>query len=92
VKTISTSPYPLAVRRSDHGWEILCAPGPLADLFSQLAPVSEPEAISIEAQTMLVIPLTAELDNAIRQLVNSLINLRYDTGQVQLKLFSDEDI
>jgi hypothetical protein len=92
MKIISTIPYPLAVRPADHGWEILCPPGPLADLFSQLAQVAQPEAIRVEDQTMLIIPLTPTLDEALTHLINSLISLRYDTGQAQLTLSSDEDI
>lgn len=92
MKMISTTPYPLAVRLADHRWEILCPPGPLADLFSHLAPVSQPEAIVVEDQPMLIIPLTPALDEALTHLINTLIDLRYDTGQVQLTLFSDEDI
>jgi hypothetical protein len=61
-------------------------------LFSQLAPVSQPEAIVVEGQTLRIIPLTPELDSALPHRVNSLITLRYDTGQVQLNLFSDEAI
>jgi hypothetical protein len=92
VKMISTHPYPLAVRPANRGWEILCAPGPLAQLLSQLAPVAQPETVSVEGQTMLIIPLTTALDGALERLVNTLINLRYDAGRVQLELFSEEEL
>jgi len=92
VKMISRQPCSLAVRPAIHGWEVLCAPGPLAQLLGQLAPISEPETTLVDGQPMLIIPLTSALDSALENLVNTLINLRYDAGRVQLELFSEEEI
>jgi len=92
VKIISTQPCPIGVRLNSNGWEILCPPSPLGQLLSQLAQVSEPPSIRIDGQTMLQIPMTSALDEALESLVNTLIKLRYDTGRVQLELFSEEAI
>lgn len=92
VKLISTKPYPIGVCLNANGWEILCPPGPLGQLFSELAQVPEPPSTMIDGQTMLHIPMTAALDEALESLVNTLIKLRYDTGRVQLELFSEETI
>jgi hypothetical protein len=92
VKIISSEPCPIGVRLNSTGWEILCPPGPLGQLLSQLAQVSEPPSILIGDQTMLLIPMTSALDEALESLVNTLIKLRYDTGRVQLELFSEEAI
>jgi hypothetical protein len=92
VKIISTQPCPIAVRLNSNGWEILCPPGPFGQLLSQLAQVSEPPSVLVDGQTMLQIPMTSALDEALENLVNTLIKLRYDTGRVQLELFSEEAI
>lgn len=92
MKVISTHPCPLAVRLTPGGWEILCPSGPMAQLLSQLAEVSQPPSTVIDGQTIAIIPLTPALDSALESLVNTLINLRYDTGRVQLELFSEEGV
>jgi hypothetical protein len=92
VKMITRQPCSLAVRPTAHGWEVLCAPGPLAQLLSQLAPISQPDTTVVDGQPMLIIPLTSALDSALENLVNTLINLRYDAGRVQLELFGEEEI
>jgi hypothetical protein len=88
------SPY-LAVRPAERGWEIVCQPGPLDLMFRGLArnnggDFSRRE--QIDGHTMIVVPMTAGLDTALVTLIDALINLRYETGQVQLELFSSEDI
>lgn len=92
MKIISTQPSPIGIRLNSSGWEILCPPGPLGQLLCQLAQVPEPPSSLIEGQTMLQIPMTSALDEALESLVNTLIKLRYDTGRVQLELFSEEAI
>ncbi len=92
MKIISTKPCPIGVRLSSNGWEVLCPPGPLGQLLSQLAQAPEPPSTLIDGQAMLQIPMTAALDEALESLVNTLIKLRYDTGRVQLELFSQETI
>jgi hypothetical protein len=92
VKLISTKPCPIGIRLNSNGWEILCPPGSLGQLLSQLAQAPEPPSTVIDGLTMLQIPMTAALDEALESLVNTLIKLRYDTGRVQLELFSEETI
>jgi len=92
VKIISTQPCPIGVRLKPNGWQVLCPPGPLAQLLSQLAQVPDPPSTLIDVQPMLQIPMTSALDTALENLVNTLIKLRYDTGRVQLELFSEEAI
>ena len=92
VKIISTQPCPIGVKFNSNGWEILCPPGPLGQLLSQLAQVPEPPSVLIGGQMMLQIPMTSALDEALESLVNTLIKLRYDTGRVLVELFSEEAI
>ena len=84
----------LRVRPGLKKWEILCPPGELAQLFSRLSSVqagSKSEEV-VDGQPMAVIPVTSELDKEIEKLVDTLITLRYETGRVQLELFSREEI
>lgn len=92
MKVISTHPCPLAVRLTPDGWQILTPPGSMAELLSQLAQVSQLQSTLVDGQTMVIIPLTRDLDSALESLINTLINLRYDTGRVQLELFSEEAV
>ena len=93
-KVLSRLPYTLAVRRqTERGWDVLCFPGPLADLLADLAAVSRPlQTQPVDGIPLAVIPLTVELDQAIQELVDSLITLRYETEQVQLRLFDPEGV
>ena len=80
------------------GWYVICKPGALAALLADLAGEkgytctlsiraadgnSMPEA---GEQPAVAIPLTPALDAALVGLVDALIAMRYETGQVQLKL------
>jgi hypothetical protein len=65
VKMITRQPCSLAVRPTPHGWEVLCAPGPLAQLFSHLASISQPDTTVVDGKPMLIIPLTCALDSAL---------------------------
>ena len=95
---IITVPYKdadhtLAVRSGQPHWEILCSPGPLAELLRHLA--QEPGALRtelIDGQCFAIIPLTPALDAALVNLVDTLITLRYETGRVQLELFSLQEV
>ena len=93
-KVLSRLPYTLAVRRrTERGWDVLCLPGPLADLLADLAGVSRPLQVQpVGGIPLVVIPLTVELDQAIQELVDALITLRYETEQVQLRLFDPEGV
>jgi hypothetical protein len=93
-KVLSGSPYTLAVRRRmERGWDVLCLPGPLAELLADLAVVSRPlETQLVDGIPLVVVPLTVELDQAIQELVDTLITLRYETEQVQLRLFDPERV
>ena len=84
----------LTVRPGNEHWEILCPPGDLARLFTQLARTGQNSASEepVDEQAMAVIPITSALDQAIEKLVDTLIALRYETGNVQLELFSLEEI
>lgn len=87
MKTISASPQQyLAVRPGSPHWEILCTPGPLANLLHHLA--GFPGLVPVEETGLAVIPLTPELDAGLVHLVDSFIDLRYETGRVQLELFA----
>lgn len=79
-------PYILEVRPVDHGWEILCPPGPLAQLLLNVSgALTQTERRG--ANPYLVIPLTADLDRSITEIIHALIDLRYRTGQVQFELW-----
>ena len=93
-KVLARLPYTLAVRRrTERGWDVLCLPGPLAELLADLASVSHPlQTQPVDGVPLVVIPLTVELDQAIQELVDSLITLRYETEQVQLRLFDPEGV
>ena len=84
----------LTVRPGARHWEILCPPGDLARLFTRLSQASSGSANEevVNGQPMAVIPMTSELDEGIEKLVDALITLRYETGRVQLELFSTEAI
>ena len=84
----------LTVRPGNKHWEILCPPGNLARLFAQLARTGQDNADEelVGEHAMAVIPITSALDQAIENLVDTLITLRYETGNVQLELFSTEEI
>ncbi len=93
-KVLSRSPYTLAVRRrTGRGWDVLCPPGPLAELLAELGAASRPlETQEVDGTPLVVIPLTAELDQAVQELVDALITLRYETEHVQLRLFDPKGI
>lgn len=83
----------VAVRPGRPYWDILCSPGPLAELLQHLA--QEPGALRtelIDGQCFAIIPLTPALDAALVNLVDTLITLRYETGRVQLELFSLKEV
>ena len=88
-KVLARLPYTLAVRRrAERGWDVLCLPGPLAEMLADLAVASRPlQTQPVDGMPLVVIPLTAELDRAVQELVDALITLRYETEQVQLRLF-----
>lgn len=97
MKTILVRPYMLAVRPAEHGWEILCQTGPLSALFSGLARDlgstngQSPRTEQVGGRMFTVVPLTENLDEALARLVDALIDLRYESGRVQLELFAPED-
>ena len=93
-KILSRQPYILAVRRRvERGWDVLCPPGPLAELLAELSAASSPlETQEVDGTPLVVIPLTAELDQAVQELVDALITLRYETEHVQLRLFDPKGI
>ena len=93
-KVLSGLPCTLAVRRrTERGWDVLCLPGPLAELLADLAAVSRPlQTQPVDGISLVVIPLTVELDQAIQELVDALITLRYETEQVQLRLFDPKGV
>ena len=93
MKMIAQIPIPLAVRLAPDGWEILAPPGPLPQLLKQLS--RDKNSLSVEmvnGQTMAVVPFTDNLDQSLIYLVDALIALRYQTGQVQLELFALEEV
>lgn len=99
MKIITTVPYTVVTRLGRDSWEVLCTPGPLANMFRELAGLTLDHAEPIEEitigdtqQSLSVIPLTKSLDEAITILVDTFIEMRYSTNQVQLKLFTDEEI
>jgi hypothetical protein len=75
------------------GWEILCPPGPLAQLLGQLSredESQEPTATHSGQPPLLVIAFTSALDSALTELIDALISVRYEAGRVQLTLFGQE--
>jgi hypothetical protein len=90
MKILTSIPF-LAVRPGHPDWQILCEPGPLAQLLQQLAGLNNPiPTEQVGERTLAVIALTPTLDAALVELVDTLITLRYETGRVQLELFSGE--
>lgn len=94
MKTFSTAPlHRLTARLAADGWEILCAPGPLATLLYHLSQDPGPIRVEwVEGQHLNVIPYTAALDLGLTLLVDDLADLRYATRHVQLELFCLEAI
>lgn len=87
------SGHALAVRPCQPYWEILCSPGPMAHLFYDLAQETTPMRTElVEGKPLAIISLTPTLDAALVNLVDILITLRYETGQVQLELFSLKEV
>lgn len=97
MKILLRHPYTLAVRPAERGWEILCQTGPLSALFSGMARDlgatngQSPRTEQIGGRTFTVVPLTEALDEAVARLIDALIDLRYESGRVQLELFVPED-
>lgn len=97
MKILMSKPF-LAVRPANKGWEIICKPGPMADLFGGLARDlgaingDGPRQEEINKHLIEIIPLTNELDEILVRFVDALIDLRYETGRVQLELFSTENL
>ncbi len=93
-KILSRQPYILAVRRrTERGWDVLCPPGPLAELLAEMGAAGRPLLTQqVAGSPLVVIPLTAELDQAVQELVDALITLRYETEHVQLRLFDPEGV
>jgi hypothetical protein len=73
------------------GWRILCSPGPLAQLLNSMAGQPGPLQVTIEeGQPVAVITYTTDLDHQLKTLIDQLITLRHQAGQVQLQLFAPE--
>jgi hypothetical protein len=90
---IDESVHALAVRPCQSYWEILCSPGPLAHLLHDLAQETTPLRTElVEGKLRAIIPLTPILDAALVNLIDTFITLRYETGQVQLELFSLKEV
>ena len=96
MKRVATvASHAIGVRPMDQGWELLCTPGPLSWLFFELAGADSQATLkreAVEGQMLEVVPLTPALDQALAQLVDALIGLRYETGRVQLELFATEEL
>jgi hypothetical protein len=92
LNTITASPsFRLGVRPGSPHWQILCTPGHLATLFQHLAQLPAPIPVEeVQGHSLACIPLTPELDRALVHLVDTLIDLRYQSGKVQLELFAPE--
>jgi len=89
-----TKDVTLEAKLGPQGWQVACPPGPLADLLAQLAAGRRPdlETARNEREDTALIPYTQALDEAIVDLVDALVTVRYDAGQVQLRLFSEEGL
>lgn len=82
--------YSLEVRPVDGRWEILCPPGPLAQFL--LSAAYSPQSGKTEyrgGDPYVIIRFTADLDREIVRMIQTLIDLRYQTGRVQLELWAD---
>lgn len=104
MKTLSFEPF-LAVDRPDRGYLVVCSPGPLADLLTGLSgEQARPCTAWVfpdgngsiwaplphgQPRPAVAIPYSDKLDEALTYLVDGLISLRYETGQVQLRLKLD---
>lgn len=82
---LTTEPYSLEVRAVDGEWEILCPPGPLAEFLLSAAP----QATIRQRGLYVVVRFSEALDREIVRMIQALIDLRYQTGQVQLELWAN---
>ena len=94
MKTLLLDPF-LAVEPAEpRGWYVICSPGSLAALLADLAGEKARDCTicirGLESteppRSMVAIPLTDALDKALAGLTDALISMRYETGQVQLRL------
>jgi len=88
MKKITHPPHTLYVRIGENGWQILCQTNsPLSQLFTALTPCLQQEEIN--QITYNIYPVTNNLDNNIKTILDMLTAIRYQTNQVQLPLFTD---
>ena len=77
--------YHLEIQPRDGGWEISCPPGPLAAFLLAAAP---PETIK-QRGPGIIVQFSSDLDRQISCMIQTLIDLRYQTGRVQLEIWGD---
>jgi hypothetical protein len=92
---LTTIPFPIALRRTPAGTEILCPPGPFAQFLYTITGQPMPSA-RVDPQRRPprweIIPYTDELDTVLMSLIDALIAMRYESGAVSLTLLDENPL
>jgi hypothetical protein len=92
---LTTVPFPIALRRTPSGTEILCPPGPFAQFLYSITGQPVPPA-RLDPQRRPprweMIPYTNELDTTLMSLIDALISMRYESGAVSLTLLDENPL
>jgi hypothetical protein len=92
---LTTIPFPISLRRTPTGTDILCPPGPFAQFLHSIngrplpPPRANPERRPPRWET---IPYTDELDSVLIQLIDALIAMRYESGSVSIILIDENPL
>lgn len=90
MKLITYAPHELSVFLDENGWNIQCiTPSPLADLFNAITPTEQISTVMQAGNTYNNYPVTAQLDEHIKSIIDMLTAVRYETNRIQLPLFTD---
>jgi hypothetical protein len=92
---LTTTPFPILLRQTSAGTEILCAPGPFAQFLHTLTGRPVPAARANPERRpprWEAVPYTDELDTALMSLIDALITMRYESGSVSITLLDENPL
>jgi hypothetical protein len=92
---LTTIPFPIMLRQTSAGTEILCPPGPFAQFLHTLTgrPVPPPRANPERRPPRWeAVPYTDELDTTMISLIDALITMRYESGSVSITLIDEHPL
>jgi hypothetical protein len=92
---LTAIPFPIALRRTPAGTEILCPPGPFAQFLHSLTGRPMPPTRANPERRpprWEAVPYTDELDTALMSLIDALISMRYESGSVSLTLLDENPL